>query len=183
VPSQAPISLSAGRAELEPGALYIVLFYGGEVVNWNWSFYLPDDARTPIGRAGTLFHLTRDPDLGGQLRLVAEESADLISSPLVVAIVRLTVLADLGTYKDMVGSDPLLTGMLQQVPIPDEGQEEYRPQSWCLEAIESLHEFGVLHCEDRNALEREIRKFGFDAMNDYLQDKGMLFTLVSYNSA
>ena len=73
--------------ELEPGLLYAVLTYRGELASWNWAFFVANPDVSPIGTSGTIFHVVNNDSVGEWKFEV--ESRDIISSPLVVAILRL----------------------------------------------------------------------------------------------
>ncbi|KAG6852419.1 hypothetical protein C0991_012150 [Blastosporella zonata] len=165
-------------AELEPDRIYAVLTYRGDLASWNWTFYVPNSSVSPIGSSGTLFHVVNnvsDPNASGTNWKFAAETKDILSSPLVVAIVRLGDVGFLGEYKDVVGQDSLLP-ILNTVAIPKVGSAihpaEFSSRVWFLDAICILHECGVITCDDVWLLERELRRFAFTAMDRYLQNKG-----------
>ncbi|TFK32366.1 hypothetical protein BDQ12DRAFT_692571 [Crucibulum laeve] len=162
--------------ELEPGLLYAVLTYRGELASWNWDFFVPNPKVSPIGSSGTLFHVVNDAENGGGGEWRFEiEPKDVISSPMVVAIVRLADVGFLGGYDDVVGKDSL-TPMFKTVAIPAAGSAihpaEFSSRTWFLDAICVLHDCGVLTCDDVWLLEREIRRCAFMAMDKYLENKG-----------
>lgn len=103
------------------------------------------------------------------------ETHDIISSPMVVAIVRLADVGFLGNYDVVVGKDGLFS-MFKTVAIPETGSvihpAEFSSRTWFLDAIGVLHDCGVITCDDVWLLEREIRKYAFAAMDKYLQNKG-----------
>ena len=101
--------------ELEPGLLYAVLSYRGELASWNWAFFVANPTVKPIGTSGTMFHVV-DQDGVGDWKFEIE-SRDVISSPLVVAILRLADVTFLGDYEDVVGPDSLLP-MFKTIEIP-----------------------------------------------------------------
>jgi len=90
--------------ELEPGLLYAVLTYRGDLASWNWSFFVPNPSVFPIGADGTVFHVVSDSDTPGEWKFEMENK-DVVGSPLVVVIVRLGDVACLGDYEDVVGGD------------------------------------------------------------------------------
>ncbi len=155
--------------ELEAGLLYAVLSYRGELASWNWAFFVPNPVVNPIGTSGTMFHVV-EPDSAGVWRFEVELK-DIISSPLVVAILRLADVNFLGGYDDVVGPDSLLP-MFMTVAIPNQVSTAFSSRSWFLEAICVLHDCGVVQCDDVWLLEREIRRCAFTAMNKYLENKG-----------
>jgi len=163
--------------ELEPGLLYAVLTYRGELASWNWAFFVANPTANPIGTSGTMFHVNIADQGGvGCWKFEVESKMDVISSPLVVAILRLADVTFLGDYEDVVGPDSLLP-MFKTIPIPThtENRKEFSSRLWFLEAIAVLHDCGVLQCEDVWLLEREIRRCAFTAMDKYLENKGMVF--------
>ncbi|RDB16587.1 hypothetical protein Hypma_002822 [Hypsizygus marmoreus] len=173
--STSEISQSGCTAtELEPSRLYAILTYRGDLAAWNWAFYVPNPAISPIGSSGTLFHVVNGTELAAEWRFEVE-TKDIISSPLVVAIVRLGDVGFLGSYEDIVGQDSLLP-MFKTVAIPATGSTihpaEFSSRTWFLDAICVLHDCGVVTCDDVWLLEREIRRFAFTAMDKYLQNKG-----------
>lgn len=157
--------------ELEPGLLYAVLTYRGELASWNWAFFVPNPAVSPIGTTGTMFHVV-DTDSVGLWKFEVEKQG-VISSPLVVAILRLADVGFLGGYDDVVGKDSLLP-MFKTVAIPTQASTEFSSRTWFLEAICVLHDCGVVQCDDAWLLEREIRRCAFTAMDKYLENKGVL---------
>ncbi|KAF5367272.1 hypothetical protein D9615_010449 [Tricholomella constricta] len=162
-------------AELESNRLYAVLSYRGDLAAWNWAFYVPNSSVSPIGSSGTLFHVINSADSSAEWAFEAE-TKDIVSSPLLVAIVRLGDVGFLGTYEDIVGQDSLLP-MFRTVAIPAIGSTihpaEFSSRTWFLDAICVLHDCGVVTCDDVWLLEREIRRFAFTAMDKYLQNKVM----------
>ena len=160
--------------ELEAGLLYAVLSYRGELASWNWAFFVPNPAVNPIGTSGTMFHVV-DSD-GANVWRFEVESKDIVSSPLVVAILRLADVNFLGGYDDVVGPDSLLP-MFRTVAIPNQVSTVFSSRSWFLEAICVLHDCGVVQCDDVWLLEREIRRCAFTAMNKYLENKGRFHLL------
>ncbi|CAA7270503.1 unnamed protein product [Cyclocybe aegerita] len=155
--------------ELEAGLIYAVLTYRGELASWNWAFFVPNPSVAPIGTSGTMFHVV-ETDSAGVWRFEVE-SRDVISSPLVVAILRLADVGFLGDYDDVVGKDSLLP-MFRTVAIPAQASTEFSSRTWFLEAICVLHDCGVVQCDDVWLLEREIRRCAFTAMDKYLENKG-----------
>ncbi|TFK19771.1 hypothetical protein FA15DRAFT_162574 [Coprinopsis marcescibilis] len=158
--------------ELEKGLLYAVLSYRGELASWNWTFFVPNPSTTPIGSAGTIFHVI-DNETAGEWKFETEQK-DVISSPHVVAIIRLADVSFLGEYDDIVGPDSLLP-MFKTVEIPTAGtvaNAEFSSRTWFLEAIGVLHDCGVVQCDDGWLLEREIRRCAFTAMDKFLDNKG-----------
>jgi len=97
---------------------------------------------------------------------------DVISSPLVVAILRLADVTFVGDYNDVVGPDSL--PMFRTVAVPTQSAAEFSSRSWFLDAICVLHDCGVVKCEDVWLLEREFRRCAFTAMDKYhdLENKG-----------
>ena len=164
--------------ELEPGLLYAVLTYRGELASWNWAFFVPNPAVGPIGTSGTIFHVV-DTDSIGLWKFEIEHKRDVISSPHVVAILRLADVGFLGGYEDVVGKDSLLP-MFLTVKIPAQASAEFSSRTWFLEAICVLHDCGVVQCDDAWLLEREIRRCAFTAMDRYLENKGRVFVFLSY---
>lgn len=157
--------------ELEPGLLYAVLTYRGELASWNWTFFVPNPAVTPIGSSGTSFHVVDNAVGGWKFEM---EVKDVVSSPHVVAIVRLANVSFLGDYEDIVGTDSLLP-MFQSVAIPPAGSAgvtDFSSRTWFLDAIYVLHDCCVVQCDDVWMLEREIRRCAFTAMDKYLQNSG-----------
>ncbi|KNZ82180.1 hypothetical protein J132_06748 [Termitomyces sp. J132] len=116
-----------------------------------------------------------DPSSGADHWRFEAETKNIVSSPLVVAVVRLADVGFLGQYEDVVGQDSLLP-MFNTVAIPKIGSDihpaEFSSRTWFLEAICTLHDCGVITCDDVWLLEREIRRFAFTAMDKYLQNKG-----------
>ena len=161
--------------ELEPGLLYAVLTYRGELASWNWAFYVANPAVSPIGTSGTIFHVV-DNDSVGEWKFEVE-SRDIISSPLVVAILRLADVGFLGDYDDVVGADSLMP-MFKTVAIPATKSTDFSSRTWFLEAICVLHDCGVVQCDDVWLLEREIRRCAFTAMDKYLENKGHYYALI-----
>ncbi|KAH6909788.1 hypothetical protein BKA70DRAFT_1274795 [Coprinopsis sp. MPI-PUGE-AT-0042] len=159
--------------ELEGGLLYAVLTYIGELASWNWSFFVPNPAVSPIGSSGAIFHVVDGPESIGDWRFEKEQK-DIINSSLIVAIIRLADVSFLGSFEDIVGPDSLAP-MFKTVVIPQPGTNayaEFSSRTWFLDAIGVLHDCGVVHCEDGWLLERDIRRCGFAAMDKYLEGKG-----------
>lgn len=168
-------------AQLDPGRLYAVLSYRGDLASWNWSFFVPDPSKLPIGSCGTLFHVVFDSATSKWKLQV--ETRNIITWPLVVAVVRLADVDFLGGYDVLVGKDSLLP-IFNTVAIPDGREEkmreltEFSSRSWFLDAVFSLHECGVLQCDDLWLLERELKKCAFQAMDGYLENRGECFLFV-----
>jgi len=158
--------------ELEKNRLYAVLSYRGDFSAWNWAFHVPDPSVFPIGAEGTLFRVVKST--GSTDRWEFEfVQRDVVTSDLVVAIVRLCDISFLGGYEDVVRD--CLVPILKTVPIPPEvAPDEFSSKTWFLEAIVVLHDCGVPTCDPEDAwpLEREIQRFAFNAMDKYLQNKG-----------
>lgn len=160
--------------ELEENLLYAVLSYRGELATWNWAFYIPNPEVKPIGTSGTIIHVV-DNDMAGCWKFEREPNKDVISSPTVVAIVRLADVGYLGSYDDIVGPDSL-TPMFKTIAIPAPGSTalaEFSSRTWFLDAIGVLHDCGVVTCDDIWLLERELRRCAFTAMDKYLENKGV----------
>ncbi|KAF9044158.1 hypothetical protein BJ165DRAFT_1347554, partial [Panaeolus papilionaceus] len=155
--------------ELESGLLYAVLSYRGELASWNWAFFVPNPSTSPIGSNGTMFHVV-DAESPGVWKFEVEQR-DVLNSPLVVAILRLADVGFLGGYDDVVGQDSLMP-IFKTVSIPSVASTEFSSRSWFLDAICSLHDCGVVQCDDVWLLEREIRRCAFTAMDKYLGNKG-----------
>ncbi|PFH49458.1 hypothetical protein AMATHDRAFT_41523 [Amanita thiersii Skay4041] len=170
--------ISSGK--LEPGELYAVLTYRGDLASWNWAFFIPDPSVSPIGSTGTIFHVIHDNDAVSWK--FEKDEKDVVSSPMVVAIVRLANVSFLGDYEDIVHGDTLL-GMFKQVGTPTSSRSihpaEFSSRVWFLEAIAVLHDCGVLTCDDVWLLEREIRRCAFAAMDKYLDNGGGGFFAVA----
>ena len=164
---------SAAVRELEKGKLYAVLAYKGELASWLWAFFIPDPSVSPIGSCGTIFHVVEgSPNSWKFVREVKE----LLSSPLVVAIVQLGDIGFLGEYDKLVVGDDLqsIFGVVP-VPVPDGNSpkySEFSSRTWFLDMVTVLHDCGMVTCDDVWALEREIRRCAFTAMDKYLQNKG-----------
>ncbi|KAF8643464.1 hypothetical protein AX16_009020 [Volvariella volvacea WC 439] len=73
------------NVDLQRSHLYAVLTYRGELASWNWAFFVPNPSLPPIGSSGTLFHVSETDGRWGFVR----EQMDVLSSPLVVAIIQL----------------------------------------------------------------------------------------------
>ncbi|KAH8809650.1 hypothetical protein DL96DRAFT_1473415 [Flagelloscypha sp. PMI_526] len=155
---------------LEARSLYAVLTSRNELGAWNWSFYLPNDSDgpAPVGSDGTLFHAVMDS--AGVWKFEHEHGYNVVSDPLVVAIVKLASLAFLGPYKDVIGDDGLMA-IFGMVPIPNSPSHQpgdFSSRTWFLESIGTLGDCGILTCEDLWLLEREIRRCAFMAMDNFL---------------
>ncbi|KAM6495057.1 hypothetical protein JOM56_009680 [Amanita muscaria] len=158
-------------SQLEAGHLYAVLTYRGELASWNWAFFIPDPSVPPIGAFGTVFHVVHETE---ELKMVwkfTRERKEVLTSPLVVTMVRLADVSFMGQYQDLIVSEDLI-GMFNQVKVPAGDPLEFSSRAWFLDAITILNECGVLTCDDVWNLEREIRRLGFTAMDKYLQNKG-----------
>jgi len=159
--------------ELEPGMLYAVLTYRGDLASWNWGFFVSEPTTSPIGSSGTIFHVVSN-NPGDEWKLEFE-AMDVVSSPLVVTVVRLADVTFLGGYEEIVGRDSLLP-IFKTVTIPAKASKqqlaEFSSRTWFLDAIFSLHDCGVLQCDDVWLLEREIRRCAFKAMEKYLENRG-----------
>jgi len=170
-------SIGCYGMELEPGHLYGVLTYRGELASWNWAFFIPNPTVSPIGSLGTLFHVV---DASDAVEWKFEiETKDIVTSPHIVAIIRLAKLSQFqeSNYEDIVGdSEGSLRSMFQMVPIPavesSSRRAEFSSRTWFLDAIIMLDDCGVVACDDVWPLEREIRRLGFTAMDNYLENKG-----------
>lgn len=158
--------------ELEEGLLYAVLSYRGEVGSWNWAFYVPDPSIAPIGSKGMMYHVIEDASDGIWKFEVGVKEA--LASPETIAIVRLSDISFLGGYKAVVGSDSLLP-MFKTVAVPTVATANFSSRSWFLDAICTLHDCGVVQCDDVWLLEREIRRCAFTAMDKYLENKGQYY--------
>lgn len=166
--------------ELDAGRLYAILSYRGDLASWNWAFFVPDPTKSPIGSSGTIFHVVNDPTTNEWKFKV--ETRDVVSWPLVVTVVRLADVTFLGGYEDVVGKDSLLP-IFKTVVIPEKHSKqqqqqllaEFSSRTWFLDAVFSLHECGVLQCDDVWLLERELRRCAFLAMDKYLESRGESF--------
>jgi hypothetical protein len=172
-------SIGSYGMELESGHLYGVLTYRGELASWNWAFFIPNPTVSPIGSAGTLFHVVNANDAVEQWKFEIE-TKDIVNSPHIVAIIRLVQLSQFqdSKYEDIVGdSEGSLRSMFQMVPIPtmdsSVSRAEFSSRTWFLDAVNMLDDCGVVACDDVWPLEREIRRLGFTAMDNYLENKGM----------
>ncbi|KXN92048.1 hypothetical protein AN958_10035 [Leucoagaricus sp. SymC.cos] len=160
--------------QLEPGTLYAVLTYRGDFASWNWSFFVPDPAASPVGSSGTIFHVVNDPATD-EWKL-EDKTRDVLSWPLVVTIVALADVTFLSSsYEELVGKDSLLP-IFKTVVIPGKTSTqqlaEFSSRTWFLDAIFSLHDCGVLQCDDVWLLERELRRCAFKAMEKYSDNRG-----------
>ncbi|KAF8622315.1 hypothetical protein AX15_007124 [Amanita polypyramis BW_CC] len=157
--------------ELGKGKLYAVLAYKGELASWLWAFFIPDPSVLPIGSCGTIFHVVEgSPNSWKFVREVKE----LLSSPLVVAILQLGDIGFLGEYDRLVAGEDLQS-MFGMVAVPDSRSpksSEFNSRTWFLDMVTVLHDCGMVTCEDVWSLEREIRRYAFTAMDRYLQNKG-----------
>jgi len=168
-------SIGSYGMELESGHLYGVLTYKWDLASWNWAFFVPNPSISPIGSAGTSFHVV-DVSVGHWRFEI--ETKDVVTSPHVVALIRLAKLSQFqdSKYEDTVGaSEGSLKSMFQMVPLPTMGSAhgvEFSSRTWFLDAINVLDDCGVVVCDDVWPLEREIRKLGFAAMDNYLENKG-----------
>lgn len=166
--------------DLAPGFLYAVLSYRGDLATWNWEFFVPDPSQTPIGQGGTAFRVVDTAESGGQWTFESKQK-DVINSPFAVAIVRLTDVAELGSYADVVGDSGLLPMFKEVVipssPDPNKPPAEFSSRTWFLEAICVLHDCGVVACDDVWLLERELRRYAFTGMDKYLQNEGTQLVL------
>ncbi|KAI3614160.1 hypothetical protein WG66_000169 [Moniliophthora roreri] len=162
--------------QLEAGYLYAMLAYGGEWGTWEWSFFFPKPIVTPIGREGTLFQVilyTQCEHPGWKFEI--DHIKDITNSPEVVALVRLTQVSDLGDYDDIVGNDGL-TSLFREVKIPTTPQSpmDFNSRIWFAEAVGTLHDCAVIHCDDVWLLEKEIKRLGFAAMDRYMENRGQV---------
>ncbi|KAG6836728.1 hypothetical protein H0H93_004391 [Arthromyces matolae] len=183
-PDDGEPSIPPELKELEPDRLYAVLTYRGELASWEWTFFVPDSSIPPVGSSGTLFHVINtlsEHESSGTWKFKAE-TKDVVSSPHVVAIIRLGDVGFLGQYEDVVGNDSLMP-MFKAVVIPDPESPkhllDFSSRTWFLDAICTLHECGVVTCDDVWLLERELRRFAFSAMDQYLQNKGPNFISIA----
>ena len=117
--------------ELEENTIYAVLSYRGDFASWNWGFYVPDPSQSPIGSSGTIFHVVNESMsssstsssasssmIGNGWELEVVGKRDIISWPLLVAIVKLADVGFLGCgYEELVGKDTLLP-LFESVNIP-----------------------------------------------------------------
>lgn len=161
--------------ELENDTLYAVLTYSGDFASWNWGFFVPDPATPPIGSSGTIFHVVNNP-VTDEWKFEVE-TRDVISWPLVVAVVKLADVKFLGcNYDELVGKDSLLQ-IFGTVVIPGKDAThsqlaEFSSRTWFLDAIFALHDCGFLQCDDVWLLERELRRCAFKAMEKYSDNRG-----------
>lgn len=153
--------------ELEGGRLYAVLTYNDDFM-WKWAFFIPNPIVSPIGKSGTIFQVTEIQD-SRNWKFVREEK-DVLSWPLVVAIVQLGEIEFLGEYDELMAGDDLVK-MFTHAKLPSsDGSESSR--TWFLDAVSVLHDCGVLTCEEIPELEKEIRRYAFKAMDRYMQREG-----------
>jgi len=160
--------------QLREGHLYAVLIYRGELASWNWFFFIPDPSVPPIGTSGTMFHVVHESEDSRNFWKFVAERREVLTSPLVVAIIRLADVSFLGEYNDLIAPDCLL-GMFHhaEVPAGDLGRNpEFSSRTWFLDVIDVLNDCGVITCDDKWNFERELRRAGFAAMDKYLQNKG-----------
>lgn len=169
-PETPDIAHPINSEELEPGMLYAVLSYRGELATWNWGFYVPDPAVSPVGAKGTVFHVIEDT---AGLWKFEVDIKEMLSSQETIAFIRLSDLSFLGAYADVVGKDSLLP-MFRTVVPPLQPSTDFSSRTWFLDTICVLHDCGVVHCEDLWPLEREIRRCAFTAMDRYLENKGTI---------
>ncbi|KAE9400116.1 hypothetical protein BT96DRAFT_919666 [Gymnopus androsaceus JB14] len=164
------LSGSSSNNSLLPGWLYALLSYRGELGAWEWSFFVPDSS----GREGTLFYvkIITTPSNSTYWKFEVD-TGDIVASPEAVALVRLASVADLGHYEEIVsenGLSPMFA--VVAIPAPDSLPMDFSSRSWFLDAIGMLHDCGVVQCDDVWLLEREIRRYAFNAMDKYLQNRG-----------
>lgn len=155
---------------LEPGLLYGLLYYRGELTAWHWSFFVPSPDAQPVGSHGTTFSVEREPGTGAWAFTV-DSARDVLAEPMLVAIVALGELAPLGTYEEIVGSDVLLA-MLGNVAVPPAAERPFSSKAWFMDAVGVLHDCGVVVCEDVWLLEREMSRCAFTAMDKYMENRG-----------
>lgn len=172
--SQKPTGIRQ-HPNLEPGFLYAILLYSGDLASWNWAFFVLNPAISPIGADGTMFFVDDDSDTASTWKFEMVNK-DIVDSPLTVAVIRLGDVSYLGSYDDVVGRDGL-QAMFRTVKIPEleDGSTtnaEFSSRIWFLDAIYVLNDCGVVNCDDVWLLEREIRRYAFTSMDGYLQDKG-----------
>ncbi|TFK66475.1 hypothetical protein BDN72DRAFT_823384 [Pluteus cervinus] len=158
---------------IELESLYAVLTYRGELASWNWAFFVASPTSHPTGTSGTIFRVA---DIDGEWKFVTEVK-DVVSSPMVVALVKLGDVSFLGSYEDVVGADAL-PFMFRLVKIPSQAElalannRAYNSRTWFLDAISMLHDHAVVTCDDVWLLESEIIRYAFAAMDPYLGNKG-----------
>ncbi|KAK2467648.1 hypothetical protein APHAL10511_000503 [Amanita phalloides] len=103
--------------ELEGGYLYAVLTYNGELALWNWAFFIPDPSKSPIGSSGVLFRIVPEAEDRRAWKYMTEKH-DVLSWPLVVAIVQLGDISSLGEYDNLIAKDGLIP-IFEQVRYVD----------------------------------------------------------------
>ncbi|KAF8992161.1 hypothetical protein BDQ17DRAFT_1332460 [Cyathus striatus] len=110
----------------------------------------PNPKYTPIGSSGTIFHIQGETPAQWKFEI---DTKDVVSSPIVVALVQLANVEYLGDYEDIVGKDGLVT-MFGAVNVPQQSDS----RTWFLDGIGVLHDCGVVTCDDVWLLEREIKR-------------------------
>ncbi|KIK63343.1 hypothetical protein GYMLUDRAFT_72060 [Collybiopsis luxurians FD-317 M1] len=161
-------------SSLIPGSLYALLSYRGELGAWEWSFLFPNPAVEPVGKEGTLFYVKiMTSNNTKPYWKFSMDTVDILSSPEAVALVKLSDIADLGSYNDIVSENGLCP-MFKVVEIPAAGliPKDFSSRSWFLDVMGSLADCGVCQCDDVWLLEREIRRYAFSAMDKYMQNRG-----------
>lgn len=94
----------------------------------------------------------------GSWKFEMEDKYDVVSSQLVVAVVKLVSLDFLGSYEEVIGEEGLLS-IFKTVPIPDARRQQpgdFDSRMWFLESMGTLSDCGVLTCEDVWLLERYV---------------------------
>ncbi|KAF9033755.1 hypothetical protein BDZ89DRAFT_1062852 [Hymenopellis radicata] len=155
------------RPSLDGGSLYAVLLFRGDYTTWDWAFFVPDAAKTPIGALGSLFHTTQGS--AGRWAFAMENSADFHQCAEAVAMVRLADLHGLGSFADVVQE---LTATFNTVDTSNTHPAEFSSRLWFIEAICVLHDCGFVTCDDAWLLERELKRYAFSAMDSYLEGGG-----------
>lgn len=153
--------------QLTPGKLYAVLDYCDELTSWDWGFFVPDPASSPIGSSGTIFHAVYNK--ATKEWKLEVKTRNVLSDPPAVAIVMLADVTFFGGYHEQVGQDSLLP-ILKLAPIPTKGT--FSSRAWFVDAISPLHDCDVLQCDDVWLLEREIQRCAFKAMERYMECRG-----------
>lgn len=163
--------------QLEGGSLYAVLLFRGDYTTWDWAFFVPDASKAPMGSAGSLFHVANVPSLGsaGRWAFEMDSTVDFHASTETVAMVRLADLHGLGSFADVVQE---LSATFNTVDTTNTHPAEFSSRLWFIEAICVLHDCGFVTCEDAWLLERELKRYAFNAMDSYLEGGGSFFVYV-----
>lgn len=161
---------------LKAGTLYAVLYYRGDRHSWHWAFFLPSASSLPgtVDAEGTLYHCRNDPNTNVWAYEVKARYNPARSREGIVLIARLDDLAPFGSPQLIHQS--LLYPQFAAVKVKQGGQRgDFDCQTWWVNAVKVLHEYGVVNCSSAERLDRELQMKALQATPAFERSRTFAF--------